>query len=418
MAEQVRPQKNIERAALIELILENAGDILWAYDFRKERYTYASPSVFDLRGFTQDEIEQQSLYDALTVDSAAKAKTLLEEHLKRIESGDMTARLGINDFEQVRKDGSTVMTEVMTTFITNNGGKVTGIVGITRDITKRLDEEHCQNELEKKLYEAQKLESINRIVNGIAHELNNKLTPVSGYSQLLSELCHNDKESLEYCHQIYQSAHNASLLIDQLLDYTGSQYLQLENFDLHQAIVDIEHFLRSVIHEKIHLKRQHDGSCPCVKMDFEKLRQIVLSLAFNAQDAMPDGGTMTIEIKTVTLEKSVAVQCEMHEGDYAQLTISDTGTGISPSVMPKIFDPFFTTKDFGMASGLGLSAIYGIVKQHSGNIEVNSTVHEGTSVRILFPLHENELPASLNAERETTPDEKSQKTISEDQVWI
>lgn len=290
------------------------------------------------------------------------------------------------------------MTEVMTTFIKNNAGKVSGIVGIARDITKRLEEEDYRKELENKLYEAQKLESINRIVCGIAHELNNRLMPVSGYAQLLGEMCQDNDESLEYCQQIYKSAHNASALIDQLLDYAGSQYLQLENLDLHQAIVDIEHFLRTVIPENIVIKRQHDGSCPCVKMDFEKLRQIVFSLAFNAQDAMYEEGVLTIDVQTVTLDTTLATQFKMPEGEYAQLTIIDTGKGIDPSIMPKIFEPFFTTKDFGMASGLGLSAIYGIVKQHYGNITVKSTINKGTSVSIILPLHETDLPIAFNTE--------------------
>lgn len=411
MTQQVKKQKHSEKSYLFELILENAGDVLWSYDFLENRYTYASPSVFELRGFTPDEVEQQSLCDALTPDSAAKALALVEQRIRSIESGDLSARFGVDEFEQLIKDGSTVMTEVMTKFITDENGKVTGIVGIARDITKRLEEERSRKELEKRLYETQKQDSIKRIVFGVAHEMNNTLMPVSGYAQLLSQLFEKNDESFEYCNHICQSAYKAANLIDQLLDYTGSQFLHFKYVDLNQAIVDIEQLLRSSIRENILVTRNHDGSCPCVKIDIQKLRQIVFSLAFNAQDAMLEEGILTIDIKTITLDHHQAARLKMEDGDYAQLIISDTGKGIDPSIMPKIFDPFFTTKSFGMASGLGLSAIYGIVKQHYGNIEVKSIVDEGTSVSIILPLHENNLITSQSTDREILSSVHNHKTI-------
>lgn len=382
-------QQGSDKMSLFEIILENAGDVLWTYDFHKDRYTYASPSVFRLRGFTQEEILQQTLYDALTPESAELAHALVLERIEALESGDVSARFGVNDFEQFRKDGSTVMTEVMTTFVTNDAGKVTGIVGIARDITKRVQEEHARKELEHKLYEAQKHESINRIVRGVAHELNNTLVPVLGYAELLSKLFDESDKALDYCQTITESTQRATDLIDQLLDYTGSQILDLKFIDLNQAIINFEHLLRSAVRDSIVISIQHDGSCPRVNIDLEKLRQIVINLAFNAQDAMPDGGMFTVNIATVQLDNEQADRFKLIEGKYAQLVFTDSGTGIEPSVLPKIFDPFFSTKDFWIASGLGLSAVYGIVKQHHGHIAVQSIVGKGASFTILLPLHEN-----------------------------
>lgn len=382
-------QQGSDKMSLFEIILENAGDVLWTYDFHKDRYTYASPSVFRLRGFTQEEILQQTLYDALTPESAELAHALVLERIEALESGDVSARFGVNDFEQFRKDGSTVMTEVMTTFVTNDAGKVTGIVGIARDITKRVQEEHARKELERKLYEAQKHESINRIVRGVAHELNNTLVPVLGYAELLSKLFDESDKALDYCQRITESTQRATDLIDQLLDYTGSQILDLKFIDLNQAIINFEHLLRSAVRDSIVISIQHDGSCPRVNIDLEKLHQIVINLAFNAQDAMPDGGMFTVNIATVQLDNEQADRFKLIEGKYAQLVFTDSGTGIEPSVLPKIFDPFFSTKDFWIASGLGLSAVYGIVKQHHGHIAVQSIVGKGASFTILLPLHEN-----------------------------
>lgn len=382
-------QQGSDKMSLFEIILENAGDVLWTYDFHKDRYTYASPSVFRLRGFTQEEILQQTLYDALTPESAELAHALVLERIEALESGDVSARFGVNDFEQFRKDGSTVMTEVMTTFVTNDAGNVTGIVGIARDITKRVQEEHARKELERKLYEAQKHESINRIVRGVAHELNNTLVPVLGYAELLSKLFDESDKALDYCQRITESTQRATDLIDQLLDYTGSQILDLKFIDLNQAIINFEHLLRSAVRDSIVISIQHDGSCPRVNIDLEKLHQIVINLAFNAQDAMPDGGMFTVNIATVQLDNEQADRFKLIEGKYAQLVFTDSGTGIEPSVLPKIFDPFFSTKDFWIASGLGLSAVYGIVKQHHGHIAVQSIVGKGASFTILLPLHEN-----------------------------
>lgn len=404
-------QKYSEKASLFKLILENAGDVLWIYDFRENRYTYASPSVFLLRGFTQEEIEQQNLYDALTPESAAKAQLLVEQRIKRLASGDLSARFGVDEFEQIRKDGSTVMTEVMTTFIVDESDEVTGIVGIARDISERLEKEHSRKELEKKLYEAQKYESINRVVCGVAHEINNTLMPVSGYAEILEQLSENDDESIEYCQEICHSAQKAARLIDKLVDYTGSQYLNLKYIDLNQAIVDIEQLLRSSIKENIVIKKNHDGSSPCVKMDQDKLRQILFGLAFNAQDAMPEGGTLMIDIKTVKFDNRFSTEIDTPNAAYAQLIVRDTGTGIEPAIMPKIFEPFFTTKNFGMASGLGLSAIYGIVKQHYGNIEVKSKPEQGTSVSIILPLHEMKQENFYHAVPDIQHDKKAKKTI-------
>lgn len=411
MTDQADWQAILERNTLFELILENAGDVLWTYDFLLDRYTYASPSVFMLRGYTPDEVRKQSLFEALTPDSAAKARNLVTKRKHKLEQGDLSARLGVNVFEQFRKDGTSVMTEVMTTFVTNNAGKVTGIVGIARDISKRLEEDQQRNELEKKLYESHRHESINRIVGGVAHELNNKLMPVSGYAELLGDLLQDNDEVVEYSRQIYLSVKRASGLIDQLLDYTGAQHLKLKYVDLNHAITSFEHLLRSAIKENIVIEIRHDGTSPLVRMDFDKLRQIVINLAFNAQDAMPDGGHLTLEISTIKLDKASADQLKMTEGNYAHLIVSDTGSGIDPSIQENIFEPFFTTKKFGMASGLGLSAAYGIVQQHHGTITVASEVGNGTSASIVLPLFVSEEDANRSPNPEPALAGETTKTI-------
>ena len=376
-----------ESQAFLKFIAENAGDILWTYDFETDRYTYVSPSIITLRGFSPEEALQQRLLDALTPESAEKARKLVSQRIEALKKGDMSAKFGIDEFEQVRKDGSIILTEVMTTFVTDERGQVVGIVGVARDIRERKEREARQKEIEKKLYEAQKNESIGRIAGGVAHELSNALTPVVGYADLLEKALSRNENLLGYVNHISVAARRATLLIDQLLDFTRSQFLDLRSIDLNHAVLGIRRLLRSSIRENIEIVIKHDGSSPRVKIDLQKFRQIIVNLALNAQDAMPDGGKFSVEISRVDLDGASAQSIGMAEGAYARLVVADTGTGIPPEILPNIFDPFFTTKKDALSSGLGLSSVYGIVKQHGGHIRVDSIVGSGTTLSIMLPLY-------------------------------
>ena len=375
-----------ESDSLLKFIAENAGDILWTYDFELDRYTYASPSVFTLRGFTPDEVLQQRLLDALTPESAEKAQKLVSERIEALKNGDLSAKCGVDEFEQVRKDGSSFMTEVMTTFVIDDRGQVSGIVGIARDISERIAKEVRQKELEKKLYETQKNESIGRIAGGVAHELNNALTPIVGYTEILGKKLKEVHGLSGYVELISRSAQRATDLIDQLLDFTRAQVLDLRFIDLNHAVLNFERLLRSSIREDIAILIRHDGSSPRVRIDLQKFRQIILNLALNAQDAMPAGGSLSVDIGTVSVDEAEAMDIGMAAGRYARLVVADHGEGIPPSILPNIFEPFFTTKQAALASGLGLSSVYGIVSQHGGHIMVDSQVGAGTIVSIRLPL--------------------------------
>ena len=229
-------------------------------------------------------------------------------------------------------------------------------------------------------------EFIDPIFSGLALELNHTMMLISGYSEILCQRCNKNDESSEYLRRLSLSTHKAADLIHQLYDYDSSHLLNLKYIYLNEAISDIEPLMRSAIRNNIEIKRYYDGSSPRVEMNIEKLRQVLFGLVLNAQDAIRHEGILTIELKTVTLERELVKRLSMAEGDYARLTISDNGTGIEASVMPNIFDPFFTTKNRTTASGIGLSTISGIVKQYRGNIIVNSTAGKGTSVSIILPL--------------------------------
>ncbi len=370
--------------SLLNFIAENAGDLIWTYDFQLDRYTYVSSAIMKLRGFTPEEALEQRLLDALTPASAEKASRLVVERIEALKRGDMSAKFGIDEFEQVCKDGSTVMTEVMSTFVLDERGQVTGIVGVARDITERIQKEELQKELEKKLYEAQKNDSIGRIAGGVAHELNNALTPIAGYAEMLRKVLPH--EMYGYIDAIAGSASRAASLIDQLLDFTRSQFLDLRAIDLQDAVLSFEQLLRSSIRENIELSIRHDGSSPRVRIDLQKFRQIIVNLALNAQDAMPLGGRISVDIGTALLDGHEADATGMSEGPCARFVVADDGAGIPPEALPNIFDPFFTTKHERLASGLGLSSVYGIVKQLGGHIRVDSALGYGTTMSISLPL--------------------------------
>jgi len=384
---------------LFQLISEHAGDVLWTYDFQLDRYTYASPSVYRLRGFTPEEIVRQSLLDALTPESAAKAARMVEERTKALESGDSSAMLAVSEFDQCCKDGSVVSTEVMTTFVRNEAGRVSGIVGIARDITERLEKERRQQEFEKHIHESQKLESMDRIAGGIAHELNNLLTPIIGYTELIKAPKINHADIQEYADLIFRAATRARDLVGNLLDFSSCRNIMFEPTDLTRFIGSLEHFLRSITREYIRFSVELDEQLPPVCMNLDKIRQVIVNLVLNAQDAMPEGGSLIVKTGVADLTEEVAAKMQLPAGRYVQLAISDTGKGMAADLLPHIFEPFFTTKPFGTASGLGLAAVFGIVRQHQGHIGVESRKGEGCTFTISLPIFEgndNQLAAGCS----------------------
>jgi len=279
------------------------------------------------------------------------------------------------------------------------------VLAIVRDVTDR-------KELEAQLWQSQKMEAVGTLAGGIAHDFNNLLTVIGGYSELiLMELAPDDSKRADVV-EIKKSADRAADLTRQLLAFSRRQVLQPRLLDLNQVVEELTKLLRRLIVENIELKMSLDPSLGRVKADPAQIEQILVNLAVNARDAMPLGGTLTIETGNVDLdERYIKNHPRVEAGRYAMLAVSDTGHGIPKDIQTRIFEPFFTTKPPGSGTGLGLSTVYGIVKQSGGYIWLYSEPGLGTSFKIYLPLVGAAESAAF--EREERSDETLRQPSSE-----
>ena len=284
------------------------------------------------------------------------------------------------DLHCLRRDGSIIDVNVWKELLHDANGGVSGIMSLIFDSSEKL-------KLEQQLRQAQRLEAVGQLAGGVAHDFNNLLTIISGYSDLaLSQL--SPQEPLRYnVEQVLKAANRATALTSQLLAFSRKQVLKPIVLDLNEIIADLEKMLRRLIGENIDLITILETDLGCVKADPGQIEQVIVNLAVNSRDAMPDGGKLIIETSNVELDAHYTSQhIGTLPGHYVMISVSDSGHGIGPETQSHIFEPFFTTREHGKGTGLGLSMVYGIVKQSGGNIWVYSEPGHGTTFKIYFPL--------------------------------
>lgn len=290
------------------------------------------------------------------------------------------------DAEIIRKDGSKRSVDVSVSLIKDNYGNPIGFRGIVRDITERKKAEREMAELQEQLRQAQKMEAIGQLAGGIAHDFNNALTLIRTCSQLaLMELKEGDplREKFEMINKATEQSAN---LTRQLLAFSRRQVMEMKVIDLNNLIREMDKMLRRVIGEDIELVNILATDLGRVRVDPGQMEQVILNLAVNARDAMPQGGRLTMETANVDLDETyVNGHVGVTPGRYIRLCVSDTGVGMKPEVKKRIFEPFFTTKEKGKGTGLGLATVYGIVKQSGGYIWVYSEPGLGAAFKIYLP---------------------------------
>ena len=246
----------------------------------------------------------------------------------------------------------------------------------------------AQRELENKLNQQQKMELVGQLAGGIAHDFNNVLSAIIMATDFLLNAHKPTDPSFGDIMQIKQNANRAASLVRHLLAFSRKQTLRPQVLDLGEVLSDLTMLLRRLIGEKVTLDVVHGRDLWPVKVDISQFEQVIVNLAVNARDAMPEGGRLTLRTSNITAKESERFHAKgMPAADYVLVEVGDTGTGIPEAIRDKIFDPFFSTKEVGKGTGLGLSTVYGIIKQTGGFVYVDSVVHEGTTFRIFLPRH-------------------------------
>jgi two-component system, cell cycle sensor histidine kinase and response regulator CckA len=267
--------------------------------------------------------------------------------------------------------------------------------------------------LEEQYNQAQKMEAVGRLAGGVAHDLNNLLTPILGYAELLENAFTTGDARLDSVKEMSQAGLRAKDLVRQLLAFSRKQTLDFKRIDVNETIRGFEKLLRRTLREDVRVRVRLAVETHTIRGDVGQIEQVLMNLAINAQDAMPDGGDFAIETREIELgEEHGATHADIPPGKYVLLTVSDTGSGMDADTMARIFEPFFTTKPAGKGTGLGLATVYGIVKQHGGTIAVYSELGVGTSFKLYFPRLDSEPPAIAEEAAETgAPDGAPVETV-------
>jgi two-component system, cell cycle sensor histidine kinase and response regulator CckA len=336
------------------------------------RITEWSPSAERVFGYSRQE--------AIGRDASFLVPPTLREEVNKVGQ-ELLAQTGgtrgAND--NVTKDGKTISCEWYNTPLVDESGRVLGVASLVQDVTERVA-------LEARLRQSQKIEAVGRLAGGVAHDFNNLLTVIMGYSQILADGLPGASRLKDATTQIRSAADRAAGITRQLLAFSRKQVLSPRVIDLNDIMLNLDTLLRRLIGEDVEVLTAPGRDLGTVRADPGQIEQVIMNLALNARDAMPNGGKLTLETENTELDDSYAREHEpLLPGRYVMLAVSDTGTGMSPDTQAHIFEPFFTTKEVGKGTGLGLSMVYGIVKQSGGYIWVYSEPGRGTTFKIYLP---------------------------------
>jgi PAS domain S-box-containing protein len=405
-----------EQYELFRLIGDSAADMIAVVDMNGRRL-YNSPSYQRVLGYSSEELEGTASFEQIHPDDRPLVKEAAQE----------ARRTGLGRKVEYRfrhKDGTWRILESTASVIRNAAGEPAKMIIVNRDITER---KQAEKELrESQLRQSQKMEALGRLSGGIAHDFNNLLGVIIGYTEVLEVPAIEEDLRLKGVREIKKAGQRAASLTRQLLAFSRQQVLEPKVLDLNGVVTDIENMLRRVIGEDIELITTLDASLGRALADQGQIEQVIMNLAANARDAMPNGGKLTIETANVTVDEAVSRQApEVRPGRYVLLSVSDSGVGMDAETQAHIFEPFFTTKERGSGTGLGLATVYGVVKQSNGFIWVHSEPASGTLFEIYLPLVEGEVQATspevsepqLAQKRETillVEDEDSLRSVTRD----
>ncbi len=344
------------------LLAENISDVISVLDLESERFEYVSPSVLRLRGYTADEAIGQRLETTLTADSLVHARRRIAELLEAERTGQDPATAendGSVVYQQLRKDGSTVPTEVRARILHDpTSGKLL-LLSVARDISERQKAQKEREDLQQQLYQSQKMEAIGGLAGGVAHDFNNLLSVIMSYTDFVVDKLPEDDRRRTDLLEVQKASDRAAALVRQLLAFSRKQILEPRMIDLNQVVSGVEKMLRRLVGEDVQLEVTLGEGLGSVLADAGQVEQVIMNLAVNARDAMPTGGRLNIQTINVQIPDNDSRQhSKVKPGRYVAFTVADTGSGMDEVTVARAFEPFFY--DQGTGQGHGARPIDGL----------------------------------------------------------
>ncbi|SDG58549.1 PAS domain S-box-containing protein [Pelagibacterium luteolum] len=355
------------------LVAQATNDVIWDWNL-VDRTLWWNENFKTLFGYDPADVEPgpESWMNRIHPDDAER---VIDSIHAVIDSAETT---WVSEYRFMHSDGHALSIVDRGSVIRDESGSAIRMVGSMLDVSSQRD-------LASRLRQAQKLEAIGQLTGGIAHDFNNLLTVILGNAELLCDVLESGQQPRLLAEMISTAAERGAELTSRLLAFGRKQPLQPSLLDLCSLVSRMEAMLARTLGEHIEIKVAGPVELWAVEIDPTLMESAILNLAINARDAMTDGGSLTIELANTTFDVQQAAAEDVAPGQYVAVTVSDTGHGIAPDVLPNVFEPFFTTKEVGKGSGLGLSMVYGFVKQSGGHIRLRSEVGHGTSVGLYFP---------------------------------
>ena len=363
------------------LLFNNISDAVFVHEFTSDKLPGRFIEVNDVAckylGYTRDELLQMSPIDI----DAPEGYALVPAMMKLLQAHKHATWEGVH----VSKDGQKILVEI-NNHLFDLEGKPT-ILSTVRDITERKHAEKEKALLESRLIQSQKMEAIGTLAGGVAHDFNNILTALMGYASLLQAKMEESDPKRTYVKQILTLSERAAEVTKSLLTFGRKQRVSCKPFKINDTIRETVNLLTRLLNEDIIVKVALSTKNPTIMADRTQIHQVLINLATNARDAMPEGGTFSIRTHVVSLsDKFRKTHGYGGSGTYVLITAADTGIGMDEATKARIFEPFFTTKEVGKGTGLGLASVYGIVMEQKGHIAVDSEPGHGTTFRIHFPV--------------------------------
>ena len=366
VTERRRQQMQLEQqAALLDQVQD--AIIVRGMDHRVRHWNRAAERIY---GWPAQEVVGQELREQVWCDAAIGDAA----HATVLAEGRWSGRV-----EHWRRDRTRVVVDARWTLMRDHDGAPHAILIAVTDVTQQV-------ELEQRLHQAERLKAVGQLTGGVAHDFNNLLTVIAGNAEMLAESLETDPELRLLAGTVLQAAERGAALTSRLLAFSRRQALDPRVTDVNALVDGLDRMLRRTLGEHIRIRFRQTPDLSPALIDAAQLETAVLNLCLNARDAMPGGGLLTIETADQDLDAGyAAAEGEVAPGRYVMVAVSDTGTGMTPEVVARAFEPFFTTKEVGQGSGLGLSMVFGFMKQSGGHVKIVSEPGQGTTVRLYVP---------------------------------